>query len=313
MKFSHCFSEKVAISKLTFGCGPLSGVDWGNFDVNDTMAAVAEAADLGVNVFDTADIYGLGVSEELLSKALGSKRHDVVISTKFGVNWAKGVNDKWAKTFYDCSPKRVVEALEASLRRLRLDSIPLYYIHWPDPGTPFKQTAEALQRCQEAGKIQKIGLSNFPLSMIQEISKDIKISAVQAQYSLIDREVEDRFLHICKDLDIAVFTYGPLAQGFLSGKYNRGSKFDDTDCRSRLSHFKADEFQRHQDVINKIHEISKRYDITMSQVALRWVIENPNISSMISGIKTVSQMMDNAGALEFDIKNSDVGFFKTRI
>ena len=313
MEYSHCFSEKKLISKLTFGCGPLGGVDWGDFDIEDTMAAVSRAYELGVNVFDTADVYGLGNSEKLLSKALGRKRHDVIISTKFGVNWTKRYDQEWAKTFYDSSAKRVVDALEASLKRLRVESIPLYYVHWPDSNTPFHETAEALQRCQEAGKIQNIGLSNFPLSKIQEISQDFKISAVQVQYNLIDTEIEEKFLEACKKMDIAVFTYGPLAQGFLTGKYSKNSNFDDKDCRSRLSHFKKDSFEKNHLIVEKVREISERNGVSMSQVALRWVAENSRITSVISGIKSVSQIEDNIGCLNFNIGADDAEFFNTEI
>ena len=313
MKYSRCFSGNTPISKVTFGCGPLSGVDWGNFDINETMSAVSKAYEMGVNVFDTADVYGMGTSETLLSQALGSKRHDAVISTKFGVNWSKHASQDWAKTFYDCSPKRVIEALDASLRRLRVDSIPLYYVHWPDPNTPFSETAEALQRCQDAGKIQNIGLSNFPLSKIKEINQDFKIAAVQVQYSLVDRAIENIFLKTCEELGIAVFTYGPLAQGFLSGKYNKDSIFDVKDCRSRLSHFDEDGFQKYHLTIEKVREVSEKYGVSMSQVAIRWVIENSKVVSAISGIKSVAQMEDNVGSLNFDIQADEADFFNVRM
>lgn len=301
-----------SISKIGFGGGPLSGVDWGFFNKKQNMMAVSRAFEIGVNVFDTADVYGLGMSEKLLSEALGNKRHDVLISTKFGVNWdEKRVNGK-AKTFYDSSPKRVVEALEGSLKRLRIDSIPLYYVHWPDPNTLFSDTAEALKKCQESGKIQNIGLSNFSLSQIKEINQYLNISAVQAQYSLIDRKIEGNFLNTCNKLGINVFTYGPLAQGLLTGKYIEGTKFGDDDCRQRLPHFHKDKFKQKSHIMQKIFEISEKYNISMSQVAIRWVLENSYVSCAISGIKSISQIEDNVAALEFDIHPDDYNFFCNR-
>ena len=220
MEYSRLIDNEMLASKLGFGGGPLSGEDWGPFNKKQNMMAVSRAYELGVNVFDTADVYGLGTSEKLLSKALGHNRHNVIISTKFGVNWGERPANGLAKTFYDSSSKRVVEALEASLKRLRLDCIPLYYIHWPDPNTSFLETAEALKRCQESGKIKNIGLSNFSLSQIKEIRQDLNVIAVQAQYSLIDKGIEGDFIDSCKDLGMNIFTYGPLAQGLLTGKYN---------------------------------------------------------------------------------------------
>ena len=312
MKYSYLSNTQVSISKIGFGGGPLSGVDWGSFNKKKTMSSVCEAYDLGVNIFDTADVYGLGRSEKLLSQALGNKRNEVIISTKFGVNWAEDTYGGRAKTFYDCSPSRVVEALENSLRRLRIDSIPLYYVHWPDPRTPFADTAEALKRCQETGKIQNIGLSNFSLLQIREICRELKITAVQAQYSLIDREIEDEFLSTCKEFDISVFIYGSLAQGFLTGKYKENSQFGNDDCRAKLPHFRKEYFKQELPLFEKMSKISERSNVTMSQVALRWVLENPHVSCAISGIKSRAQIKENVSSLEFDIHPDDHDFFLSR-
>ena len=308
MKYSSCFSEKTKISQLTFGCGPLSGVDWGEYDVQDTIYAASQAAELGINSFDTADVYGLGTSEKLLSKALGNKRHDLFISTKFGLNWQQDKKNQWARTYNDASAHRVVSALEGSLRRLRLDAIPLYFVHWPDPSTPFEETAEALQKCIDAGKILRIGLSNFGINQIDKISKFIKVSAVQVQYSLIDRKIEKKFLDTCDSLDISVFTYGPLAQGLLTGKYDLQSKFDDSDCRSRLSHFKCDEFPKYDRILCKLRDLAKLKKVSMSQIALRWVIENPSVCSAIIGIKSLEQLLTNVGCLNFELDADELEF-----
>jgi len=309
MKYSDLFHFENKVSKVSFGAGPLGGVDWGEFDKNKVMSSVSKAFELGVNLFDTADVYGLGRSESLLSQALGEKRHDIIIATKFGVNWTVNPNGDRAKTFYDSSPERVVKALENSLGRLKIDTIPLYYIHWPDEKTPFHKTAEALRRCQEEGKIQHIGLSNFSLSQIEDISGILEISAVQAQYSLIDRNIENNFLQKCAKLKINVFTYGPLAQGLLSGKYNIGAHFNDDDCRAKLPHFKGSNFSKNTIVLSKIKELSGKYNVSMSQIALRWVLENPHVSSAICGIKSSTQIEDNVSSLEFNIDIDDNEFF----
>jgi aryl-alcohol dehydrogenase-like predicted oxidoreductase len=309
MEYSRLIDNEMLVSKLGFGGGPLSGEDWGPFNKKQNMMAVSRAYELGVNVFDTADVYGLGVSEQLLSKALGHNRHNVIISTKFGVNWGERPANGLAKTFYDSSAKRVVEALEASLKRLRLDCIPLYYIHWPDPNTSFIETAEALKRCQESGKIKNIGLSNFSLPQIKEIRQDLNVIAIQAQYSLINKGIEGDFINSCKDLGMNIFTYGPLAQGLLTGKYNDKSTFSNDDCRKRLPHFHGEKLKKHMGVIQKISEIADKYHITMSQVALRWVLENPNVLCAISGIKSVEQIEDNIEALSFVLHSDDNDFF----
>jgi aryl-alcohol dehydrogenase-like predicted oxidoreductase len=309
MQYSQLINKQVLVSKIGFGGGPLSGEDWGPFNKKQNMMAVSRAYELGVNVFDTADVYGLGTSEKLLSRALGHNRYNVIISTKFGVNWDERPSNGLAKTFYDSSAKRVVEALEASLKRLRLDCIPLYYIHWPDSNTSFLETAEALKRCQESGKIENIGLSNFSLSQIKEIKQELNVTAIQAQYSLIDKGIEGNFIDSCKNLGVNVFTYGPLAQGLLTGKYNDKSTFGDDDCRKRLPHFHGEKLKQHLGKIQKVSEIADKYDISMAQVALRWVLENPNVSCAISGIKSINQIEENVEAMDFVIHADDNDFF----
>ena len=298
-------NTNLDITRLGFGCGPLGGTDWGQFDEDESMAAVLKAIDLGVTFFDTADIYGLGCSERLLSKALGQRRHDVIIATKFGVNWENSPNGNRAKTFYDSSPERVVEALENSLRRLRIDTIPLYFIHWPDPDTPLSDTIEALARCQESGKIQHIGVSNFSPDQIRETSERISLAAVQMQYSLIDRRVEKELIPCCQELGISVITYGPLAQGLLTGKYEMDAQFGLDDCRSRLAHFKGEDFERKLEIVNRLREMEKCYNKLSTQIAIRWVLDNPAISCVISGIKSPAQIEQNAGAVGWNLTSED--------
>src|ERR1035438_3561954 len=138
MEYAQLGGSDVGISRIGFGCEQLGGTDWGDVAPRSVANAVRRALELGVNFFDTADTYGLGTSERALASALGDDRHAVIIATKFGVNWKSDPNGGRAKTYFDCSPKRVEEALEGSLRRLRIERIPLYFVHWPDPMTPLK-------------------------------------------------------------------------------------------------------------------------------------------------------------------------------
>jgi aryl-alcohol dehydrogenase-like predicted oxidoreductase len=152
----------LKVSRIIFGCEALGGTDWGKVDVPAVQAAVAHAWDRGINTFDVADVYGLGRAETALAEALGPRRHDAVIITKFGVNWRQGKNGGRAETFRDASPAHAKKAAENSLRRLKIDCIPLYLVHWPDPRTPLADTRAALEELKAAGKIRRYGLSNFP-------------------------------------------------------------------------------------------------------------------------------------------------------
>jgi aryl-alcohol dehydrogenase-like predicted oxidoreductase len=172
------------ISRLGLGGCPLGGHGWGDFDQEQAINAVRKAMDSGINFFDTADIYGFGSSEELLFHALGETRHKLVIASKFGVRF----NESTKQTYKDISPKYVRQALEGSLKRLRLEMIPLYYIHWSDGKTPIQDTVAELEKCRQEGKIGGIGLSNFTADEITEALNITNIDAVQVQFSLVDRE-----------------------------------------------------------------------------------------------------------------------------
>ena len=294
-------NTELVISRIGFGCGPLGGTDWGHFDQREAMAAVSRAVDLGITFFDTADVYGLGRSERLLSEALGERRHDVVIASKCGVNWEESGRGDRARTFYDSSPQRLVEALENSLRRLRVDTIPLYFIHWPDPNTPLTDTVATLLRCQEAGKIQHIGLSNFSPAQIREVSKNLRVAAVQMQYSLIDRRVEKDVLPCCDELGISAIAYGSLAQGFLTGKYDSTKQFGADDCRSRLDHFQGKVRDANTVIVDRLRTIGSRCRKSPAQIAMRWVLENPGVAGIIAGTRSTTQAEHNVGAQGWDL------------
>ena len=149
MEYRKLGNTDLNVSRIILGCEPLGGTDWGDFNLEDAKNAVRHALELGINTFDVADVYGLGQAEEVLAEALGQRRHDSIIITKFGVNWRTSEFQARAETFRDASPKHVRSALEASLRRLKIEYIPLYLIHWPDPNTPIEDTIEALLQCQD--------------------------------------------------------------------------------------------------------------------------------------------------------------------
>jgi len=219
MEYVRVPQSGLRVSRIGFGCEQLGGFDWGVVDEKLAAAAVEKALASGVNFFDTANVYGLGRSEEVLSTALGQRRHEVVIATKCGLNWTPSRNGNRARTYVDSKPQTVVQSLEGSLRRLRVDSIGLCFLHWPDPHVPLEQTLEALERCLRTGKIRSLGLSNYPASLIRKACQVAPISAAESPYSLIDRDAEKQVFACCRDHGISVIAYGALGQGLLTGKY----------------------------------------------------------------------------------------------
>lgn len=275
----------------------LGGTDWGAVDIQAAMATVRKAHCRGISTFDTADVYGLGRSEEVLANALGEMRAQVTICSKFGVNWRNRVSAGRAETFRDCRPERVSEALENSLRRLRLECIPLYLVHWPDPSVPISDTIGALRRCHEQGKLVGVGVSNFAADEIRQAHAMFPLSVVQLPLSLIAARRSAEAIQCCRELGIRVMCYGPLAQGLLTGKYGPGSRFGTDDRRYRLPHFRPEFLARSAVALEHLRQVAARHGKTPAQAALRWVLDHPAVSSAVVGAKTPQQLDENLGAV----------------
>jgi aryl-alcohol dehydrogenase-like predicted oxidoreductase len=306
IEYTMLVGTDLRISRIAFGCEQLGGTDWGHIDEKNVMRAVRVALDLGINCFDTADVYGLGRSECVLAEALGEQRRDVVIATKFGINWREGGPGRTrAATFRDASSRRVNEAVEASLRRLRVDCIPLYQIHWPDPATPIEVTVEALERCREAGKIKYIGCCNFGDVELQEACAASVLSTLQVPYSLVQRGVEAATLSICRERRLNVLAYGCLAYGLLSGKYSMHGVFGADDRRSRLPLFSREGLALNADVLVALAQVAQGRGRSQAQIAIRWVLDVHDVAVAIVGVKSVDQLIDNTAAMGWSLTREE--------
>lgn len=307
MRYIHLTGLDLVPSCIGFGCWPLGGHGWGKASSPEIIKAVHKAIDCGVNFFDTAPIYGLGHSEELLGKALGSKRKDVIIATKVGLTWKRG---KTFQKFADSSPANISREIGESLRRLNTDYIDLYQIHWPDPNNPLEDTLSTMEKLKSEGKIRYIGCCNFPLDLVKESLKCGQINTIQMRYNLIDREAETDFLAFCKENGIGVLTHSSIAQGLLSGKYDETSRFSSNDHRSRDKHFQGEAFLRNLEVVGKVKFIAKKLNKTPTQIALRWVLQNPCVATAIVGVKSVPQIEENVVASDFALSQEDMEFLR---
>lgn len=305
MEYKKLGKTNLEISRIGFGCWAIGGHGWGTVQDKDSISAIRKALRLGINFFDTADIYGLGHSEEILSKALGKKIKEVIIATKFGLNWRKNNNNN-IEIFKDCSPKWVIKALDASLKRLKIDCIPVYQIHWPDPKTPIIETMKVLKKCKEAGKIRYIGCSNFSIDLIKEAQRVCRIDSLQSSYSLIDHLTEEKFAY-CKKENMGFISYGSLVQGLLTGKYGLKSKFSNNDHRSqeKYKNFHGARFNANLVIVEKVRWLAKKYNKTCAQVALRWVLDNPSVTCALTGIKKPEQIKNNIGSLNWELHAED--------
>ncbi len=289
------------ISRIGFGCWAIGGHGYGIVDDRESIKAIHKALDLGINFFDTADVYGFGHSEEILSKALGSQRDKVVVATKFGVNW-----DSNGNTYKDCSAKRIIEALEGSLGRLKIDCILLYQIHWHDENTPIEDVMGTLLKCRDAGKILHVGCCNFSKDLILKASKILRVESCQCLYNLANRQNENIIKYSSEELGINVLAYSVIGRGVLSAKYNKNSQFGENDTRIMDPDFHGVQYDKNILVAEKLSKIGKKYEKSPAQIAIRWVLENVNVTCAITGSKTPEQVSENVGSVGWSLEQNDM-------
>lgn len=279
------------ITRLGMGCWAIGGHGWGNVKNEDSILAIRCALEKGVTFFDTADVYGLGKSETLLAEVLGSSRDQVVIASKGGVRWNES-----GSVWIDISPSYLRQAAENSLRRLKLDCIPLYYIHKPDGVTHIEESVAALERLREEGKIGAIGVANFTADQLSQALQVAPISAVQVRFNIFDREKLTSVLNTCREHQITLVAWGALADGLLTGKFKTATAFSDDDHRSKMTEFDNDNFSRYAECVELLEQLAASMGHRLSHLALRWVLDFAPFACSLFGAKTDSQVKENLGA-----------------
>ncbi len=281
-----------SISPICFGCEPLGGTDWGDVDIGDITNAIHLALELGVNFFDTAGVYGLGLSECRLSEILGNRRHDLVIATKGGFSWRESGSGRNV-VFKDSSPLAIRMDVENSLKRLRLETLPIFFVHWPDINTRIEDTFIELLKLKNDGKIQSIGCSNFSAHQLERACRVSKIDYIQMPLNIIDGTLDKNILDICNDNNIKIIAYNVLLNGLLTGKFNKETKFKENDRRSRLPLFKGLDFISALDSVEKLKIKAAKKNTSLVHYSINWALMQENIFSVIIGIKDSKQMSDN--------------------
>jgi aryl-alcohol dehydrogenase-like predicted oxidoreductase len=292
------------LSQIGFGCSAIGGHEYGPANDHDSIAAIHHALDLGINFFDVADVYGLGHSERVLGEALQQKSNNAFIATKVGVRW-----DERGRTTKDLSRDYIEQALKASLRRLQVECIQLYQIHWPDARTPIEDVMETLTRCRDAGWIRHIGCCNFDKALLDRAETAGEMASLQIPFSLIQPEAGDYAATESKR-GLLVQAYNVLGRGLLTGKFRPGASFSGTDTRSRSELFRPDAFKRAEDAVRRLTAIAQRRNKTPSQVAIRWVLDRGGVGIALTGIRSVSQAEQNAGSAGWSLERSEVAFLE---
>ena len=293
------------LPNITIGCESLGGTDWGDKDIDEISKTLIYASEKGYNCFDTADVYGLGLSEKRLNTIFGKKLRDNFIISKFGVRWKQLNKNQRAKTYIDLSLSYLHEALNNSLKRLELDAIPLYLIHWPNTDYLLDDILNALENYKQQGKILNYGICNFSLDHIK--NADISnISAVCNSFSMINSTENLDILKYAERKKIQRLIYGTFGQGILAKKHDKNKSFGNNDRRSRLTHFKNQKNKSQTSLINKIEEISINMGVSMAQVTHKWT-QNKKISdSTILGVSNIRQLKDIILADDFDLEPNDL-------
>ena len=305
MEYIFLCKSNLKVSRLGFGCCPMGGHEWGSVSEREFGDAIAAALDMGINFFDTADIYGVGESERRLWRFLKSRRTEVIISTKFGVR-----KDNKGGTFYDSTPEWLDEALDASLARLGVDHIDLYQVHYLDGRTPVEETIAALEAKRAEGKIKYYGFSNISLADVSGSVDAPGAVSFQEEYSLSKRDKEKEIEAIYLGKGLSFISWGSLGQGVLTGKYRADASFGPNDRRSRpvYVNFHGEKLLKNISIVENIKKRFMKNGRTPSQIAIRWILDRFDNSVALVGIKRPSQLFENAGALDWKLSGEEMAY-----
>ncbi len=300
----------LQVSAIGFGCWELGG-GYGKVDESEYTPAVHRAIDLGIHCFDTAEAYGFGVSERALARALGERRQDVMVVTKFGVGYQEA-----APSFRDSSRQRLMDSIEKSLSNLNTDYVDVYMVHWPDIRTPFDETMRAFDDIVLQGKARFVGISNLRLQQLETCMQTRRIDVVQYGWNMLDRRMSKDIYPYCHEHNIGVMAYGSLAYGMLTGTFTAQMEFDAGDWRRQRGRmgainlfqhlFAPEHFPRNLQAVEELKAIAAEYGKTLPQLGLRWSLANPVIGVALVGCRTPTEVEDNIGALGWSISATDM-------
>ncbi|RCJ23248.1 aldo/keto reductase [Nostoc sp. ATCC 43529] len=314
MQTKQLGNSELHITPIGFGAWAIGGGDWafgwGAQDDEESIAAINRALDLGVNWIDTAAIYGLGHSEEVVAKALKGRSDRPYIFTKCSMIWDE--NGKIGNSLKADSIRREVEA---SLRRLDIETIDLYQIHWPNPDLEIEEGWTTLAKLKDEGKVRYIGVSNFNVQQLQRAQNIAPVTSLQPPYSLVKPNVENEILPFCKENNIGVIVYSPMQSGLLTGKMTpeRVANFPDDDWRRNSSEFQEPRLSRNLKLVEVLRHIGEKHGRSPGEVAIAWTLKNPAVTAAIVGGRNQQQVEGIIGAGEFRLNQQELDEIQTFI
>jgi aryl-alcohol dehydrogenase-like predicted oxidoreductase len=310
-------TSPLRVTPVIFGAWAIGGWMWGGNEERDSLDAIRAALDNGINTIDTAAIYGMDYSEELVGKAIkGRPRDSVIIATKCVMRWNSDVgSDPWPQKDNqgrdlvirkNGKADSIAYECEQSLKRLGVDVIDLYQAHWPDVETPVEETVGSLEKLRKQGKVRAIGVSNYDREWLERGSKAAPIASLQPPYSIIRRDIERDVLPFCRERNIGVICYSPMERGLLTGKVGPEREFAPTDHRSRHPYFTVENRKRVMAALEQVKPIADKHGVSFAQLIINWTFSQPGITAAIVGARNAEQATHNAKAMGFSLSEDEL-------
>jgi aryl-alcohol dehydrogenase-like predicted oxidoreductase len=324
MEYRKLGNSDLNVSVVTFGAWAAGGWMWGGADRKEAVKAIQAGFDYGVTSIDTAPVYGQGTSEEIVGEAIkGIPRDSVQIMTKYGLNWegtkgqfyfsSKNNQGKPIDIYRYSGKESIIRECETSLRLLGTDYIDLYQIHWADPTTPIQETMEAVAQLIKEGKVRYAGVCNYNVALMKEAAKYIDLVSDQVSYSMVKRDIEQELVPYLIENNQSVLAYSPLQRGLLSGKIKPGQSFAEGDTRVDQPYYSDKNIQLINAFLEKIKPLADEKNATLSQLVIRWTIEQPGITIALVGARNATQSVENAKAAQLKLSAEEISFINSEL
>ena len=324
MEYRNLGASSFKVSAISFGAWAVGGWMWGGTNHDEAIQAIKAAYDNGVTSIDTAPVYGQGTSEEIVGEAIKDLPRDKIqILTKYGLRWdlnkgkfyyeSKNNAGKDIEVYKYSGKDSIIQECENSLRRLGTDYIDLYQIHWPDVTTPIEETMNAVAELIKQGKILYAGVCNYNVQELEEAQKHLDLVSDQVPYSMVKRNIEKDIVPYCIQNNLSILAYSPLERGLLTGKIKPDHKFSEGDHRPALNVYKKENIERTNAFLDKIRPLAKEKKVSLSQLVIRWTIEQPGVTIALVGARNPKQAIENAKAIEVMLTREEINFITNQL
>ncbi len=308
--------SELELTPIVYGAWAIGGWAWGGADRKEALLAIQKAIEMGCTSIDTAPVYGFGRSEEIVGEAIRAyPRENLQILTKYGLRWkedqgkfyfeTKDNRGRSVKIHKYAAADSIIRECEESLQRLGTDYIDLYQIHWPDPTTPIEESMEAVSKLTEQGKVRAAGVCNYNAGELKEADKYIDLASDQVPYNMVRREIEEDVVPYCIENNKGILAYSPLQRGLLTGKFEPGQEFNEGDFRADSKFFAPENIRTVNRFLDEISVLAEYKKASLTQVVLRWTLDQPGITHLLVGARNQTQVEDNLGALSIELTREE--------